>query len=741
MTFFAKNQRIADSSVTFTQVVRTTTSGHATPATTNLRSIPFSGMALSSASTNGVVYIEEQGALNPTIFNLGDGYACAVGTTVAGFPVRATDVTCVSAPNWIGTCDAHGNITIAPVRKDNLDVVDFGADSTGVTLCDPAFAAVVAAAQDGQTIFFPAGVYRYVKTFQGFPSGVNIQGVAGGHRNVPTPYAGSILQYEGLADAVRFGTFQIAVSAVRDLLIRSNNPNNISSRRDHPVRTIGAVAGVANLGGLVQIHTVVPHELVTGMLVCIDSVTGTTEANGGWQCTVQDSTHFTLDGSAFVHTYDGYGRARTRCGAGIGVVLTSEFLWENVYCTGFGVGFMLDGAQNARIIKCNADGHAGNGAGGPINAYIPKRFSCAYWLTDGDSGANGLTISGATAVDTIEGANGSGTRCVFQIDGCVNININKCTQPNIDGTGMHITNVTNVVNSGGLIQVTTDAPHLLVTGDYVGIRGVVDQLGTNNVVNDEWRVTRVDNTNFTLIGANPAGFNFPYLRLGVVDSFSPCTFARIHRATVLSFDGCYTEGQGDGHYLIEKASEAGATNASQVIRINGHVAAGASPFLRIYQEAVSELTVSECWIVANQSEGAQNVVGTHVRLGNFLSIGSGALPFWNGDVQVVPERLLVVESDGINRPSLLTKDCSAGGTITLSSTEIAHLRYKLTGSPAADFTVIIGIGNGDSWTSTIWNATSKNVTIKGSGGDTGVIIPAGIIYNILSDGTNAARVQ
>lgn len=157
MTFFAKNQRIAGAAITFTQAVRTTTSGHATPATANLPSIPFDGIALSSASTNNTVYIEEQGSINPTIFNLGDGYACAVGTTVSGFPVRATDPTCVSAPNWVGYCDTHGTITVRPKREERFDPRDFGAVWDGVTDDLAAWNAMFTVAPRGATIWIPLG--------------------------------------------------------------------------------------------------------------------------------------------------------------------------------------------------------------------------------------------------------------------------------------------------------------------------------------------------------------------------------------------------------------------------------------------------------------------------------------------------------------------------------------------------------------------------------------------------------
>lgn len=174
-------QRAAASAVTATQAVRSTTSGNVQPAITNLRSIPFDGISLNSASTGQPVYVSAHGPLDPTTFNLGDGYACAVGTTVAGFPVRATDVTCVSAPNWLGHCDAHGNITIDPIRKDVFNALDFGADASGTiennTIASQALIAI--AALGGGTFYWPEGNYKFISRLGPLPSGTHLKGVLG----------------------------------------------------------------------------------------------------------------------------------------------------------------------------------------------------------------------------------------------------------------------------------------------------------------------------------------------------------------------------------------------------------------------------------------------------------------------------------------------------------------------------------------------------------------------------------
>lgn len=73
--------------------------------------------------------------------------------------------------------------------------------------------------------------------------------------------------------------------------------------------TTATVSGAADNGsGLVRITTSAAHGLTTGNLVTIKAVTGTTEANNtdtntAWAVTVIDTTHFDLDGSAFVNAW------------------------------------------------------------------------------------------------------------------------------------------------------------------------------------------------------------------------------------------------------------------------------------------------------------------------------------------------------------------------------------------------------------------------------------------------------
>lgn len=90
-------------------------------------------------------------------------------------------------------------------------------------------------------------------------------------------------------------------------------------------------------------------------------------------------------------------------------------------------------------------------------------------------------------------------------------------------------------------------------------------------------------------------------------------------------------------------------------------------------------------------------------------------------------------------PTMLVKDCSAGGTFTLTSDEIAHARFKLTGAPGGAFNVLIGSGVAGSWHRVVYNATNTAATVKAGDGDTGVAVPAQSAYLLLHDGSAIVR--
>lgn len=70
---------------------------------------------------------------------------------------------------------------------------------------------------------------------------------------------------------------------------------------DQPSQTISGAAD--NGSGLIRITTNSAHGYSDGDYVNISGVAGTTEANGDWQITYVDSTHFDLVGSTFTNAY------------------------------------------------------------------------------------------------------------------------------------------------------------------------------------------------------------------------------------------------------------------------------------------------------------------------------------------------------------------------------------------------------------------------------------------------------
>ncbi len=95
------------------------------------------------------------------------------------------------------------------------------------------------------------------------------------------------------------------------------------------------VTGAASSGGLIQItYTPISTNpaLATGSIVSIQSVGGTTEADGSWVITVVSPTQFTLNGSVFVNAYTNGGTIQQDLGF---CPLPSDYLgWSRLTFTG-----------------------------------------------------------------------------------------------------------------------------------------------------------------------------------------------------------------------------------------------------------------------------------------------------------------------------------------------------------------------------------------------------------------------
>lgn len=100
------------------------------------------------------------------------------------------------------------------------------------------------------------------------------------------------------------------------------------------------ISGAANNGsGAIRITTSHPHFYTTGLNILVGTVGGVPNANGTWQITVIDSTHFDLIGSTFAGTYTSGGTCRMTC------------TYSTHASAAFKVGRVRDGLCRIRIGK------------------------------------------------------------------------------------------------------------------------------------------------------------------------------------------------------------------------------------------------------------------------------------------------------------------------------------------------------------------------------------------------------
>ena len=90
------------------------------------------------------------------------------------------------------------------------------------------------------------------------------------------------------------------------------------------IRSTGATGGgvsaaVSGTGSTVKLTTTNPHGLISGAVVTVAAVGGTTEANGTWIARVVDTTHIELLGTTFANAYTSGGTVTK-----VGAVMTSN---------------------------------------------------------------------------------------------------------------------------------------------------------------------------------------------------------------------------------------------------------------------------------------------------------------------------------------------------------------------------------------------------------------------------------
>jgi Ubiquitin-activating enzyme E1 FCCH domain len=101
----------------------------------------------------------------------------------------------------------------------------------------------------------------------------------------------------------------------------SSSSNHINAFNEHDCGTGGAHGSTVSISGAtnatpIVIQTSTAHGLTSNDLVTISSVGGNTNANGNWQITVVDSTHFDLIGSVGNSAYTSGGTVQLLNGAG-----------------------------------------------------------------------------------------------------------------------------------------------------------------------------------------------------------------------------------------------------------------------------------------------------------------------------------------------------------------------------------------------------------------------------------------
>ncbi|MFD0346243.1 glycosyl hydrolase family 28-related protein [Kitasatospora aburaviensis] len=170
-----------------------------------LHTLPFFGVALQAAAAKAKVDVQIGGVvlrIGSAAFDLGPGRAGAVGVNSSGKLVRANapkEDACISAPNWIGDCDASGKVTIRPRRDTRLNVLDFGAAGDGKADDTDALQDALDCAMrlgtmtndplsDGKAVYLPPGDYLITKPLV-VSNGCILEGAGFGSRGTSRIFA------------------------------------------------------------------------------------------------------------------------------------------------------------------------------------------------------------------------------------------------------------------------------------------------------------------------------------------------------------------------------------------------------------------------------------------------------------------------------------------------------------------------------------------------------------------------
>jgi hypothetical protein len=95
-------------------------------------------------------------------------------------------------------------------------------------------------------------------------------------------------------------------------------------------------------------------------------------------------------------------------------------------------------------------------------------------------------------------------------------------------------------------------------------------------------------------------------------------------------------------------------------------------------------------------------------------------------------------ADGLDEAiaGLTERDCSAGGTITLSLTEWSNMVLHLTGAPGAGFNIVVPTNKK---IYIVDNTSGQSATVKTAAGS-GILVATGAVRILRCDGTNIVAV-
>lgn len=117
-----------------------------------------------------------------------------------------------------------------------------------------------------------------------------------------------------------------------------------------------------NGGGLIRVTTSAPTVLATGDRVIINSVTGTTEANGAWIITLINATTFDLNASTFSNAYISGGNVNVTAWyrSGKGYWFENAVGWGQAHdCFSYfhSEGYRIDSCGDTTFVNCGADAY------------------------------------------------------------------------------------------------------------------------------------------------------------------------------------------------------------------------------------------------------------------------------------------------------------------------------------------------------------------------------------------------